>query len=190
MGLPGTRQIITTPSIEFGEAELRTNPLVVAEPPWMVMADLTSTKFTLMISEFRDSGGKEIAIDGANATTTIDLFHEFARAADFPRYFGFNWPAFDECLADLEWLPAEAYVVTVRNPDQLLNLEPLDRDVFLRILTKVAAEWAGSVNCGEDWDRPATPFHVVFDQPTLTSDRSGTIASIEGGWAGRKLQAI
>lgn len=47
------------------------------------------------------------------------LFNEFAAALQFPLYFGENEDAFNECIAELETLPAgEGYVVTVIEPDQ------------------------------------------------------------------------
>jgi hypothetical protein len=33
---------------------------------------------------------------------------------------------------------------------------------MLRVLDRVAREWSEPIDLGESWDRPATPFHVVF----------------------------
>ncbi|WP_083389754.1 barstar family protein [Trichormus sp. NMC-1] len=30
---------------------------------------------------------------------------------EIPTYFGANWDAFDECITDLTWCPAQRYVI-------------------------------------------------------------------------------
>lgn len=40
--------------------------------------------------------------------TVAQLNDEFSAALQFSAYFGENWPAFNECLKDLDWLPYEA----------------------------------------------------------------------------------
>ena len=109
------------------------------------------------------------------------LFDAFAAAAQFPDYFGRNWPAFDECLADLEWLPASTYIVILRNPQRLLEQEPAELATFWRIIGKVAAEWAEEVSLGEWWDRPGIPFHVVLDMsPNVILAQGKATLSVAG----------
>ena len=55
--------------------------------------------------------------------TIASLFDEMAAAFQFPDYFGENWAALDECLADLSWLPAAGYVVLIRESSEVLALE-------------------------------------------------------------------
>ena len=43
-------------------------------------------------------------VRGRKIRTVGRLFDEMAAALQFPYYFGENWPAFDECLADIDWL--------------------------------------------------------------------------------------
>lgn len=136
---------------------------MVASPPWIVLADLDSDQFALKVDELRNSGGQVIEIDGASATTSAALFDEFAQAARLPNYFGRNWAALDECLADLEWLPGASYVVILKNAHRLLEFSRQERKVFIRVITKVAVEWAEPVRDGEDWDRPSVPFHLVVN---------------------------
>jgi hypothetical protein len=44
------------------------------------------------------------------------LFDEFSAALQFPWYFGENGNAFDECLADLSWLPPQSVALTGPDP--------------------------------------------------------------------------
>jgi hypothetical protein len=88
------------------------------------------------------------------------LFDEFAAAWQFPPYCGANWAALDECLADLEWLPARAYVLIVTDAAQLLTDEgPEAFAAFLDLVADVARERAGDP--GEPGRSPAS-FHVVL----------------------------
>jgi len=99
-------------------------------------------------------------IDGRRGKTKAGLLAEFARALEFPSDSGRNWDAFEELLADLEWLPAKGYLLIVRHADQLLTRDPEDYDVFIDILRGVAEEWA-TPRQGEP-KRPAVPFHVCL----------------------------
>ena len=101
---------------------------------------------------------------GHKARTTAALFDEFAAALQFPCYFGENWDAFDECITDLAWLPAEAYVFLIVRSIYLLDKEPGDRlQLFLEILQ----------NAGEEWSNPApsAPRSVSAEPATSRSSR-------------------
>jgi len=115
---------------------------------------------------------------GRKMQTTERMFDEFAAAFQFGSYFGESWPAFDECLADLDWLPGQGYVPIIMDARYLLALENLDQ---LRILIKVwyaAAEtFAEPMALGENWDRPALPFHVVLQE------EAGNVATVQQRFA-------
>jgi RNAse (barnase) inhibitor barstar len=165
------------------------SPLLAVTPPWILAADVESEAFKSALSELQSSGGEVILIDGVRAPSSASLFDEFAQAARLPGYFGRNWPALDECLADLEWLPATGYVVILRNPARLLESEPLSRATFVRVIERAAAEWSEAVTLGEDWDRPSKPFHLVADTGP-NADNGGRLRALaksdDCGWlAGR-----
>lgn len=91
------------------------------------------------------------------------LFNEFGAALQFPYYFGENWAAFDECLADLSWMEADAYLLIVTDMNFVLSKEAKDQFIILiDILQKVAEEWSRPVETTEAWARPAKAFHVIF----------------------------
>jgi hypothetical protein len=107
-------------------------------------------------------------VRGRKSATEAAFFDECAAAWQFPYYFGENWDAVEECLADLEWLPGEAYVFHVAQAAHLLEKEPGDRQVrLLALLQRVAKEWGQSTP-----SRPAKAFHVLLqctakEQPSL-----------------------
>ena len=92
-------------------------------------------------------------IKGRHCKTPSTLLDEFARALEFPDYFGHNWDALEECLTDLEWLPAKGYIVLITDAAHVLSHDDSEYETFLEILR----------DAGEAWGRQrATPFHVLF----------------------------
>jgi Barstar (barnase inhibitor) len=109
------------------------------------------------------AGGVVRSLHGSAMTTEDAAFDEFARALEFPDYFGRNWDAVWDCLTDLDWLPAPAYLLVVENADRVLGGAPLHwREVWRRGLDRVVARWAEPVTEGAPWDRPAVPFTVLL----------------------------
>ena len=98
-------------------------------------------------------------IKGRHCKTPAHLFAEFARALEFPDYFGHNWDALEECLADLEWLPAKGYILLITDAGCVLPDEE-EYETFLEILRDAGEAWgSGQAGMGA---RQATPFHVLF----------------------------
>jgi RNAse (barnase) inhibitor barstar len=97
-------------------------------------------------------------IRGHKATTKPAFLDECAAAWQFPYYFGENWDALEECLTDLQWLPAEAYVFCVTRAVHLLEKEPSDqKHRLLMILEGIAKEWSQATP-----SRPAKVFHILL----------------------------
>jgi len=99
-------------------------------------------------------------IKGAKCQTTTGLFNEFARALNFPEYFGHTWDALEECLADLEWLPAKGYILLISDAADVLPDDDEEFETLLEILRDAGEAWgSGQAGMGA---RRATPFHVLF----------------------------
>lgn len=135
------------------EAELR--PLLLEADPQAVGSAVLG---------WVGSGLAARVVRGRKMRTVSGLFDEFAAALQFPRYFGENWAAFDECLGDLETLPAgKGYVIMFTEPDQVLaDAGPADLRLLADSLESACSAWSQPVELGEWWDRPAVPFHVVL----------------------------
>lgn len=121
----------------------------------------------------RDTGKVVRELRGAKMRTLDGLYDEFAAALQFPHYFGENWPAFHECMIELEQLGYDVpgYVVVVRNAGELLADEHTDAFAdMLGLLGRIADTWAAPVEEGEWWDRPGRPFHVVLHENGDASD--------------------
>src|SRR6185312_10909094 len=99
---------------------------------------------------------------GDKMHTYESLFNEFAAAFQFPYYFGNNWPAFDECMADLEWMPGESYLLMFTQAESIYEDERRpEYPTLLKIISKISADWAKPISAGAAV-RPGKPFHCVF----------------------------
>jgi RNAse (barnase) inhibitor barstar len=99
-------------------------------------------------------------VKGRHCKTPTTLFAEFSRALEFPDYFGHNWDALEECLADLEWLPAKGYILLITDAIHVLANDDAEYETFLEILRDAGEAWgSGQAGMGA---RRAIPFHVLF----------------------------
>ena len=139
---------------------------VLLEPkqPWCLRAVRSHSELTDGLWSFRQHhpGSVITFLRGKKMTTVQGLFDEFAAALQFPYYFGNNANAFDECLADLSWLPAKMYVLSIFDSADFLANEPAQVPLFIDALERICAQWSSPIAQGESWDRPAVPFHVIF----------------------------
>jgi hypothetical protein len=72
-------------------------------------------------------------------------------ALELPEYFGQNWNALNECLEDLEWLPAGQ--VALVHEDLPLPNDPANLATYISVLTYAVDKWR------EDGNRE---FKVIF----------------------------
>jgi RNAse (barnase) inhibitor barstar len=104
---------------------------------------------------------------GSKMTTDADLFDEVGAALQFPDYFGENWNALEDCLSDLEWMPADCYLIVVTEVDTMLTEVPDLLEHLLVTFSRVAQGWAQTAN------RPLPdprPFHVVLRPHRATGE--------------------
>lgn len=120
------------------------------------------------VREWLTAGLTVRTVRGEKMRSTDALMAEVPAALQFPHYFGENWPAFDECLSDMDWLiPTSGIIVLIRNAVEVLAEEAnAEMETFVRVLSKATSEYAAAIDRGEWWDRPALPFHVVLQAPT------------------------
>lgn len=103
--------------------------------------------------------------------TVERLFDEVSAALQFPYDFGENWPAFNECLAEMDWLPTGAgLVVVVLDAVEVLSESEVELDALIRSIEAAHSAYSQPIELGEWWDRPAVPFHVVLQ--SLPGDAS------------------
>lgn len=57
------------------------------------------------------AGWRVFVLDGNKVSDKATFLSEAAKAMGFPSYFGKNWDAFEDSLNDLDWAPAQGYVI-------------------------------------------------------------------------------
>ena len=77
-----------------------------------------------------------IGLDGAAGKAA--LMERIARALEFPRWFGGNWDALEDCLADLSWSKADGHVLLFEGA---AGLPADERGILVDVLASVAASW-------------------------------------------------
>ncbi|MEU7934301.1 barstar family protein [Micromonospora echinofusca] len=98
-------------------------------------------------------------LDGTRMTDADHALYEFSDALLLPGYFGWNWDALSDCLRDLNWLPADGYLIVVENAPQLLSSSAEDRHTLFRILYQAVRHWASPL--GQP-DGKVVPFKVLL----------------------------
>jgi RNAse (barnase) inhibitor barstar len=82
-----------------------------------------------------------VRIDLAGCQGKADLLARIADALEFPWWFGQNWDALADCLGDLEWLPAEGYVLLLENPGELQRAAPQDYATAAEVFADATQGW-------------------------------------------------
>jgi RNAse (barnase) inhibitor barstar len=98
-------------------------------------------------------------LDGRRMTDADHVLYEFSDALLFPGYFGWNWDALSDCLGDLNWLPADGYLIVVENAPQLLSSSAEEQHTLFRILSQAVRHWASPL--GQP-DGKGIPFKVLL----------------------------
>jgi RNAse (barnase) inhibitor barstar len=111
------------------------------KPPWTVLLVLKAGQRAESVVKIPE-GFLFKVIRGKKCRTATGLFAEVAEVLEFPDYFGHNWDALEECLADLEWLPAKGYVLVFTDSELILPDDEEEFATFLEVLNDAGETWA------------------------------------------------
>jgi RNAse (barnase) inhibitor barstar len=98
-------------------------------------------KSTEVLDTFVSKKYAIFSVDGTGLNSKEELLSRLSQAMKFPSYFGSNWDALEECLNDLEWLPAKGYVIQFKNADNFIKRYTSDFEVFTQIIESVSSSW-------------------------------------------------
>ena len=131
-------------------------------PPVQAMVASAGDAYALA-GAFTETLGIGRVIRGAKMATRAGLFDEFGAVLQLRPYFGENFDALEECINDLDWLPAPAYLFIVTDAEQMLVSAP-DRDlqVLLQILAQAAEEWSNPSAFPGNEGRDTRSFHILL----------------------------
>lgn len=80
-------------------------------------------------------------VDLAGVQDKAGMLSAIAKSMAFPEWFGHNWDALLDCLADLGWRPAEGYVVILEHCDGIHGRAESDFVQALQVFEAAANEW-------------------------------------------------
>lgn len=104
-----------------------------------------------VVKSASQEGAKVFYLDGRKIATKEDFLREAATAMNFPTYFGANWDAFDECIRDLSWIPAQKYILIYDRPDIFAKAQPEQWQIAQDILQSASQYWQESGRLMEVW---------------------------------------
>ena len=96
---------------------------------------------TELIAAAERNGFVVFRADLARARDKDGLLETIGREMRFPEWFGANWDALLDCLADLAWRPAEGYVVILEHCDGIHGRAEADFVHALQVFEEAANEW-------------------------------------------------
>jgi hypothetical protein len=139
-----------------------------ARPPWVQLMVVEAAAAPPILAPPAPGFAVRV-VDGRRCSSKARLLAELATTLEFPAYFGGNWDALAECVADLEWLPAAGYVLLVTDAHAMLPRDAGAYATFVAIMERAGSEWA-TPRTGE-WARPARAFHTVLVVPATQVGR-------------------
>ena len=88
-------------------------------------------------------GFASAVIDFDGCRDKADALCRFARELRLPEWFGHNWDALADCLADLSWMPADGYLLMLANTEGWQQADPESFDLAIEVLGQAAEGWIG-----------------------------------------------
>ena len=79
----------------------------------------------------------------AGCKETSEVLARFQEKLAFPDWFGGNWDALSDCLADFSWRKAVGYLLVIENPGDFRAAGDDDFDTLISILSEASASWSG-----------------------------------------------
>lgn len=80
-------------------------------------------------------------VDLSAAQDKAHMLELIGHGMAFPEWFGHNWDALLDCLADLGWRPAEGYVVILEHCDGIHGRAEAEFVQCLQVFEAAANEW-------------------------------------------------
>ncbi|WP_206211717.1 barstar family protein [Wenzhouxiangella sp. XN24] len=94
-----------------------------------------------LLEAARAAGLHGVPIDLAGCRDKAGFLARMAAALEFPACFGQNWDALADYLGDLEWVPAEGYLLLLENGADFRDAAGEDYRIAIGILAATVATW-------------------------------------------------
>lgn len=98
------------------------------------------------------AGWRAFTLDGRSVTDAEGFHNAVARACELPSWYGRNWDALADCLADLSWAPARGRVLLYEGWGMLARTDPQAWQAVRGVLFDTCTYW----------HEAGTPFAVLL----------------------------
>ncbi|MFB7929161.1 barstar family protein [Streptomyces sp. NPDC056039] len=140
--------------------------------PWAIFVPQGEAEIRRQLSELETKGGRVHHFDSRDLLTEEAVCRSFADALRFPGYFGRNWDALVDCLADLcaEVTGGVGIAGVIHDADRLLGADHFP--LFVSVLCQGADRANSEVDLdGFALDRPAFAEHFLFEFSAFDRER-------------------
>lgn len=110
-------------------------------PGAVQVIDLTPEAADAVVRLARSLGLDAVRIDLDGCAEKGEFLERTAATLGFPSWFGGNWDAFFDCLADLSWRQARGHVLVFENTADMRRHAPEALDTAVTILADAAVAW-------------------------------------------------
>ena len=83
------------------------------------------------------------AVDASGARTKAQMLGLLGRTLAFPSWFGRNWDALEDCLADLSWVEGPGVLIRIEGFSAYAEADPDGFAILLDIFKTSAEYWRG-----------------------------------------------
>lgn len=122
----------------MSDAQLQT---ILADTDKAGVYHLPHTDKKELIAAAKAGGLAVFRINLAKVGDKEHMLVAIAKAMKFPDWFGHNFDALTDCLADMGWNPAEGYLVLLEHCDGIHGKAEEDFVATLQIFQQAADEW-------------------------------------------------
>lgn len=94
-----------------------------------------------VLTAAKEAGLAAFRVNLAKAGNKAQLLAAIGKALQFPEWFGHNFDALADCLADMAWQPADGYLVLLEHCDGIHGKAEEDFLATLQIFEQAANDW-------------------------------------------------
>jgi RNAse (barnase) inhibitor barstar len=114
---------------------------ILADPGKAGVYHLPQSDKKQLMAAAKAGGIAAFRVNLAKAGDKEQMLAAIAKALKFPDWFGHNFDALADCLADMSWKPAEGYLVLLERCDGIHGKAEEDFVSALQIFEQAASDW-------------------------------------------------
>ncbi|HEY5971917.1 MAG TPA: barstar family protein [Pseudoxanthomonas sp.] len=103
---------------------------------------VTAEDLDILSAAAHDAGLLSMHIDLLGCSNKATLLLRMAVALEFPTSAGRNWDALSDSLRDLQWMPADGYVLLFEGAGNMHHVDEEDFNTLISVLDEANVEWA------------------------------------------------